>query len=296
LIGHLFVPFHCGALNLSENGIAKLKELCGGEITQENWLRGECSSYEEPFEAATRIDRKRVYHRLPIWLVTLPSQTRLVPCLFASAASVDYRNDLLQIRESVIDGTYSSHIDRITPRFVATVGTGTEADGTYFWGEDSDNVFDPQYYVRCTESEVHVIGPRVGGRGIKAEVFDPGWFDDLPEWLQSRPIQKILRLTADSDVATAFALEPRIFPGRGYGEDTETYFRPAFPDPMGEYTTRLLQNTIAAYLLRNFIRRGDETIFAALKKDALAKAAGVKEFVHGEISKFEEAFDKLYGP
>jgi hypothetical protein len=140
-----------------------------------------------------------------------------------------------------------------------------------------------------------VIGPAVDGGEIMAEVFDPSWFDDLPEWLQSRPIQKILRLTADSDAATAFALEPRIFQGLGFGEDTETYFRPAFPDPIGEHTTRLLQNTIAAYLLRNFIRSGDETVFEALKRDALAKAVAAKELITGKTSKFQEVFDKLYG-
>ena len=106
---------------------------------------------------------------------------------------------------------------------------------------------------------------------------------------------KILRLTADSDAATAFALEPRIFQGMGYGEDTETYFRPAFPDPVGEYTTGLLQNTIAAYLLRNFVRSGDDTVFQALKRDALVKAAAAKELVSSATSKFQEAFEKLYG-
>jgi hypothetical protein len=294
LIGHLYVPFHCGALELSERGIAKLKELCRGEITHENWLRGECSSYEEPFDGATRIDRIRVYHRLPIWLITLPSRTRLVPCLYASAASIDYRYDFQMIRNSLIDGTYFSYIDRITPRFVDTISKGTEADGIYFWGED-DLVIDPQYYVRCTESGVCVIGRAVDGGDIMAEVFDPSWFDDLPEWLQSRPIQKILRLTADSDAATAFALESQIFQGLGFGEDTETYFRPAFPDPVGEHTTPLLQNTIAAYLLRNFIRSGDETVFEALKRDALAKAVAAKELISGKTSKFQEVFDKLYG-
>jgi hypothetical protein len=100
VIGNLYVPFHCAALELSESGIAKLKELCGGEITHDNWLRGECSTYEEPFDGATRIDRIHVYHRLPIWLITLPSRTRLVPCLYASAASVDYRFDFQMIRHS----------------------------------------------------------------------------------------------------------------------------------------------------------------------------------------------------
>src|SRR5262249_47400110 len=153
----------------------------------------------KPFDGATRIDRIHVYHRLPIWLITLPSRTRLVPCLYASAASLDYRFDFQRIRNSFIDDTFFSYIDRITPRFVDTIGNGTEADRTYFWGED--NWLDPQYYVRCTESGVCVIGPEVDGGAIMAEVFEPSWFDELPEWLQSRPIQKILRLTADSDAA-----------------------------------------------------------------------------------------------
>lgn len=150
-------------------------------------------------------------------------------------------------------------------------------------------------FVDGIDAVVRVIGPAVDGDRVMAEVFGPDWFDDLPEWLQSRPIQKILRLTADSDAASAFALEPRIFRGMGYGEDTETYFRPAFPDPVGEHTTLLLQNTIAAYLLRNCVRSGDATIFGTLKEDALAKAAAAKEFIVGETSKFQVLFDKLYG-
>lgn len=297
LIGHLYVPFHCGALELSQRGIAEIKELCGGEITHENWLRGDCSSYVKPFEDATRIARESVYHRLPVWLVMLPSRTRLVPCLYPSAASIDHRGDF-QLHQILIDGTYSlysAYIDSITPCFVDTIGKGgAQADRTYFWGEDSSHVDDPEYYVRCTESGIRVIGPAVDG-WVVAEVFQPDWYDDLPKWLQYLPIQKILRLTADSDAATAFALEPRIFQGMGYGEDTKTYFRPAFPDPVGEYTTRLLQNTIAAYLLRNFVRSGDDTVFQALKRDALVKAAAAKELVCSATSKFQEAFEKLYG-
>jgi hypothetical protein len=51
---------------------------------------------------------------------------------------------------------------------------------------------------------------------------------------------------------------------------------PAFPDPVEEYTTGLLQNTIAAYLLRNFVRSGDDIVFQALKRDAVCTENSVR--------------------
>jgi hypothetical protein len=289
LIGHVYIPFQCNGLQLTEDGVAKIKELCGGEVTGNNWRRGECSSFVAPFEGAKRIDRVYVHHRLPLLLVTLPSRSGLVPCLYAPI----HHWDDFQIYKSFIDETYFSYVDKITPCFVASIGKGIEDDVAYFCGDD--DAFDHRYYVRSSESGIHVIGPEVDGDVVVAQVFEPSWFDELPEWLQIHPIQKILRLVTDSDVANAFALAPRIFEGMGWRDDSEIFFRPAFPGPVGQYTPPLLQNTIAAYLLRNFLETGDDTIFEALKKDALAKAAAAREVIDGELSKYQAAFDTRYG-
>jgi hypothetical protein len=274
LIGHVYIPFQCNGLQLTEDGVAKIKELCGGDVTRDNWRRGECSSFDAPFEGAKRIDQVHVHHRLPLLLVTLPSRSGLVPCLYAP---IHHWDDFE--RMSVID--FFSYVDRITPCFVG-----------YFCGDDDE--FDPRYYVRSSESGICVIGPEVDG-GVVAQVFEPSWFNELPEWLQIHPIQKILRLVTDSDVANAFALAPRIFEGMGWRDDSETFFHPAFPDVVGQYTPPLLQNTIAAYLLRNFVQSGDNTILEALKNDALAKAAAAREVIDGEILKFQDAFDRRHG-
>ena len=37
---------------------------------------------------------------------------------------------------------------------------------------------------------IRVIGPAVDGDRVTAEVFEPAWYDDLPEWLQYLPIQR----------------------------------------------------------------------------------------------------------
>jgi hypothetical protein len=292
VIGHVYIPFQCSGLQLTEDGVAKIKELCGGEVTPDNWRRGECSSFVAPFEGGKRIDRKHVHHRLPLWLVILPSRSGLVPCLYAP---IDYHDDF-QVRESLeSDEAYCSYNSAITPCFVDIIGKRIEEDDLYFCGDDDQ--FEPLHYVRSSESGIHVIGPDVDGdvTRVVAQVFEPGWFDELPEWLQIHPIQKILRLVTDSDVANAFALAPRIFKGMGWRGDSETVFRPAFPDRVAEYTPPLLQNTIAAYLLRNFLETGDDTIFEALKKDALAKATAARELIDGELSKFQDAFDSRYG-
>jgi hypothetical protein len=77
--------------------------------------------------------------------------------------------------------------------------------------------------------------------------------------------------------------------------DSESIFRPAFSDSVTQHTSPVRQNTIAAYLLRNFIEASDATIFEALKSDALAKAAAAREVIGIEVSKFQDAFDTRYG-
>jgi hypothetical protein len=77
--------------------------------------------------------------------------------------------------------------------------------------------------------------------------------------------------------------------------DSESVFRPAVSDSVTQYTPPLRQNTIAAYLLRNFVYVDDVPIFEALKNDALAKATAAREVIDGERSKFQAAFDRRYG-
>src|SRR5256885_255826 len=81
----------------------------------------------------------------------------------------------------------------------------------------------------------------------------------------------------------------------GWRGESETFFRPAFSDAVGQYTPPLLQNTIAAYLLRSVVQSGDDTILDALKNDALAKAAAAREVIDGELLKFQDAFDRRCG-
>ena len=93
----------------------------------------------------------------------------------------------------------------------------------------------------------------------------------------------------DSEIATDFALSPRHFPGRWFGE-YETIFRPSFPDtPM---LTQLRQNTIGAYMLRNFVGTAD--ILKGLKNDALEKILATKEVIDTELAKYKNAFDKRF--
>src|SRR5712691_2207046 len=73
-----------------------------------------------------------------------------------------------------------------------------------------------------------------------------------------------------------------------------TVFRAAFLDPVSQCTP-LRQNTIAAYLLRNFTVQ-DNSFFDALRDDALARTAPARELVDRELSKFHAAFDERFGP
>jgi hypothetical protein len=114
--------------------------------------------------------------------------------------------------------------------------------------------------------------------------------DDIPDWLHAHPVQRFLKLTQDSDMATHFALSPRNFPRRWSGE-FETVFRANFPD--SSTFTQLRANTIGAYLLRNLADAGG--IFEALKNDALEKVTATKQVIDRELSKFQDAFDKRYG-
>lgn len=91
------------------------------------------------------------------------------------------------------------------------------------------------------------------------------------------------------------ALTSRKFVDRkGEGGDG-TVFRPAFPDATTPYTG-LPHDTIATYLLRDFVGDQGSSIFAALKADALVKRdaahAVLRENISGFRKRFEQQFNK----
>jgi hypothetical protein len=127
--------------------------------------------------------------------------------------------------------------------------------------------------------------------------------DDLPDWLKPHPVQRLLKLTMDSDEGKLFALASRSFAGNieWWISDEEpvlpaeiSVFRPAFSDPAPQYTP-LRQNTIAASLLRNFTYVEDGSIFEALKNDARARATAARELIDREFSKFRTTFEQRFG-
>jgi hypothetical protein len=289
VIGHLYIPFECSCLHLPEHAIALMKETCGGEITRHNWDQ-ECSMLLWDFLSPEWIHPRTVHHRLPVWLVLLPSRTKLIPCLYATTRYEDRFQTKMSLAN---EGTYYSYHNSTALRFVDHIGERVDDDADFFydWEEES-------FYVRLHETGIYVIGSGVGEdteANFKAEIFDPLW-DDLPEWLQTHPVQKILKLTTESDAAKLFALSPRGFPknSASYANNDGSIFRPAFSDTFSRYTP-LMPNTIAAYLLRNSIETSGITIFDALKNDALAKGSAARELVNCELSKFQAAFDKRYG-
>lgn len=296
VIGHLYVPFYCTPLTLTAAGVAELKEICGGKLTPDTFRHHECSRYVDPFEGATRGGVRRFWHRLPIWLVTLPSRQRFVPCLLAS---VSLRDDF-QVNRSVVDESYDFNEDLITPCFVGSVGQTFDDDSVYFCGDAYSD--PPSYHVRITESEVRVIGPEVDDdiANFIAEGSYAVTSDDLPPWLDPHPVQMLLPLTMESDIARAFCLAPRVLAKdlkyRSYTwgvSDSETIFRPALSDPIGLYT-QLRHNTIAAYLLRNFVDAERSTIVEALKNDARLKDTMGRQLVDAELAKTRASLDDRY--
>lgn len=304
VIGHLYIPFLCSRLRLSERGVAEITKNCDGEITREGWRRGECSFLVEPFVDAQRMDSASVTnrsnvvnHRLPIWLIVLPTRNKLVACLYAS---IHYREEF-QINQSLsASENYYSHDDKTTPCFVDLIGEEIEHDVKFFCGDHEE---DHPYYVRYFKTGVEVIGSAVDEdlNNFKAEVLgNPCSTDEIPPWLHSHPVQRLLKLTMELDAAKVLALSPQMsfreFANRANAWAlSDLIFRPAFSDPVADCTPPLRQNTIAAYLLRNFVDAGNSTIFEALKSDTLAKATAAREVIGERISKFQDAFDKRYG-
>ena len=293
VIGHLYVPFRCSNLELAPEKVAEIKDACEGEITEDNWQRQECSRWVSLYEGAKRLDPRRLWHRMPIWLIVLPLQTKLITCLFASV----YHRDDFQTNRSVIDGSYFVNENIITPCFTG-LGEELDDDTTFFRGDSYE-----ECYVRVEQGGIRVIGSPADGDipNFAAERSDIVWSDDeLPPWLNSHPVQLLLQLNTQSDVANAFSLAPRIFPrdlrhrNITWGiEDSETVFRPRFLDPVDHYTP-LRQNTIAAYLLRNLAVAEQSNIFDELKRDVSTKYAAARELIEREWDKFRSTFESRY--
>ena len=282
VIGHLYVPFGVNCLRLPEQGITDLKKACGGEVTQDAWST-QYSQLLEPFLTSEHIRQRTVFHRLPILLLALPRSNRLVPCLYAAIGhptGFQPKTWPWQLSDD----------DPIMPCFVARIGEQIVDDDVFFH-DVSDEEFRT-FYLSTSEADMFVIGSGVDDDlwEFSPDLILASSADDIPDWLHAHPVQRFLKLTPDSDTAQHFALTRRRFPGR-WISDGETVFRPAFPDSLLQ--TRLRQNTIGAYLLRNL--PNENGIFEALKSDGLGKVAAAKDVLDQELSKSQYAFDTRFG-
>jgi hypothetical protein len=290
VIGHLYIPFRCGRLELPPHGVTEIEKACGGKVRW-GWV-GDYEKLLTPFISPEWIRPHVLHHRLPLWLIVLPLPNRLVPCLYAAI----YRPIGFKPKEH-----FPSYDDPVLPCFVDRLGKQIEDDEVYFeatYGLDDYTTL----YVSASEAGIFVIGSGVEDMwNFKSELMCSD-IDDLPEWLQPHPVQRLLKLTMDSDEAKQFSLSPRSFAhthewsprdDESASREELTVFRAAFPDPVGQCTP-LRQNTIAAYLLRSFTVK-DKSFFDALREDALARAAPARELVDRELSKFLTAFDERFG-
>jgi hypothetical protein len=178
----------------------------------------------------------------------------------------------------------------MVPCLVATIGDRIEDDTAFFHDLADDDC--STLYLSVNEASVVATGYKIDEdlSEFRSELSCLSLVDDLPSWLQSYPVQKLLKLTMESEMATDLALLPRHFPGRWLGE-YETVFRPRFSD--SRMVTQLRPNTIGAHLLRNFVDTAD--IFEALKDDALEKISATKAAIDKELSKYQDVFDARYG-
>src|SRR5262249_15690756 len=183
LIGHLYIRFQCGRLQLPPDGVAGIKKACRGKVTRD-W-RGDYEKLLEPFIAPEWIRPAHVYHRLPIWLIVLPLPNRLVPCLYAAI----YRPIGFKPKEH-----FPSYDDSVLPCFVDRLGKQIEEDEVYF-GAGYDNYMNTTFYVCVSRTDIFLIGSRVEDMwDFQSELLCSD-IDDLAEWLQPHPVQRILKLT-----------------------------------------------------------------------------------------------------
>jgi hypothetical protein len=287
VIGHLYIPFHCRCLHLPEHAVDELKRACGGTVTLDNWMRDECFSVIAPLVGSEWIRPRGVYHRLPIWLVALPLPNRLIPCLYAAIHHPGGFHPKAQ---------FPSYDAPTMPCFTDKIGEQIEDDAVYFCVDDDYDDYET-FYVNASDAGIFVIGSGVDEsvKHFNSKLLGVSMIDEIPHWLHDHPVQRLLKLTMDSDAAKLFALSARSFSRRRSDGNGETVFRPAFADSITLHTPPLRQDTIAAYLLRNLVDADGPTIFEALKDDAIAKSIATKEVIDGALSEFQDAFEKRYG-
>jgi hypothetical protein len=198
----------------------------------------------------------------------------------------------------VSDDKWDYYNNSTTPCFVSSIGPSLESDATYVSPFGS---YCFSIHIEEWPDRLRVIGSLIDDKKNFHASSSVAWHaDDVPQWLHDQPVQRVLRLTNEPNEASSFALSPRVFTRdfsdsrmRWRLDEDRTGFRPAFSNR--SLITPIRQNTIAAYLIQNFIEAGDNTIFASLKNDIIAKSAAVTAVVDAELQSFHDAFDKLYG-
>jgi hypothetical protein len=293
VIGHLYIPFNCRELFLFEDDISKIVGVPNTELTEEVWKKGECSAFLEPYVKEGRLSPDKSWHRLPVWLIILHSPTGPVFCLYAS---VHYWDDF-QYWKSSEEKIWHAHYRAITPCFVSAIFK--DGDAEYFVGDDNADDLDFSTSYVAGGNPIRVIGSLIDSdvEHFKPEIQGASIIDDLPVWLHSHPVQRLLKFSTESDAARLFTLSPRTFPDEleyRYAEEVETAFRPAFSEASPKLVPPVRQNTIGAYLLRNFAG-SRRTILEALKADTIAKANAARKAIESELEKFRTSFDSRYG-
>jgi hypothetical protein len=280
LIGYWYIPFTCPCVRLPEDKAAEVRALQLGEPE-----RYSNTYYDviEPFLTPRHIAEARLLHRLPVWLIILPLPNKLIPCLYAATC----------LPGGFYPGQKYPLMDNsLHPFFVGSIGPTLGEDAVYLpEDEDEYNTF----YVLASLTEISATGARVDDSisNLQCELRFASLRDELPEWLEEQPVQRFLKLTPESHTAMSFALASLKFVGRKGESGDGTVFRPAFPDAATPYTG-LRHDTIAAYLLRDFVRDEGSSIFAALKTDALVKREAAHAILRENISGFRKSFEQRF--
>ena len=281
LIGHWYIPFKCRRVRVPQDSVP---QILAAQKDNSRCYTSEYYDLIEPFINSEHVAPATLFHRLPIWLVILPLPNRLVPCLYAA---IHHPGGFYPGQKHFSSDNF------LHPYFVASIGTDIGDDAIFLPAAD-DEEYDT-FYVLALQTEISATGSRVDDSiaNFKCDLTFASMPDELPEWLQEQPVQRFLKLTADSDVAMSFALAPRQFAGRKGESGDESVFRPAFPHAETPYTG-LSHATIAAYLLRDFVSNDGSSIFASLKKDALAKRDAAQTILRDSISGFRKKFEQRF--
>jgi hypothetical protein len=283
VVGHLYIRFQCARLNVPELDAA---EMIKSIKDDDRRYSADYYFLIEPFIKPELMTRSRLYHRLPIWLIVLPLPNKIVPCLYIATHLPGgfYPNQ-----------EYPADDDAVVPCFVDKLGDRLSEDCVYF----PDSFYDEGWaslYVHISDTSVTAIGSQID-EDIASFKCDPYFLtlpEDVPEWLRRHPVQRFLQLTMDSDAAKLFALSPRSFWGKKWESDDETIFRPAFTESVHLQITGLRHATIAAYLLRTMVAEEGQTIFDALKADAIIKHSAARKLLDSEAARFREAFNQRF--